>query len=209
VADNRTVKRSIKTLQKITTWQLAIILLLMLFVSATFLRLNNIGMAQRREAVKAADKQGDSTNLQNRVLDLQHYVAAHMNTDGNAVYLEQQYARDKAQILQKAAQSNTATDVINKKVDDICKPQFSGYTQGYVQCFAREYAKYAPGTDPISSVKGPDPDKYRIVFVAPLWSPDFAGFSVLACIVILLVIIIRLISLLVLKLLLKRHYQSI
>lgn len=209
MADNRTVKRSIKTLQKITTWQLAIILLLMLFVSATFLRLNNIGMAQRREAVKAADKQGDSTNLQNRVLDLQHYVAAHMNTDGNAVYLEQQYARDKAQILQKAAQSNTATDVINKKVDDICKPQFSGYTQGYVQCFAREYAKYAPGTDPISSVKGPDPDKYRIVFVAPLWSPDFAGFSVLACIVILLVIIIRLISLLVLKLLLKRHYQSI
>lgn len=115
MADNRTVKRSIKTLQKITTWQLAIILLLMLFVSATFLRLNNIGMAQRREAVKAADKQGDSTNLQNRVLDLQHYVAAHMNTDGNAVYLEQQYARDKAQILQKAAQSNTATDVINKK----------------------------------------------------------------------------------------------
>lgn len=209
MADNRTVKRSIKTLQKITTWQLAIILLLMLFVSATFLRLNNIGMAQRREAVKAADKQGDSTNLQNRVLDLQHYVTAHMNTDGNAVYLEQQYARDKAQILQKAAQSNTATDVINKKVDDICKPQFSGYTQGYVQCFAREYAKYAPGTDPISSVKGPDPDKYRIVFVAPLWSPDFAGFSVLACIVILLVIIIRLISLLVLKLLLKRHYQSI
>lgn len=207
MADKRSVRKSIKNLQKVKTWQLVIILLLMVFVSATFLRLNKIGMLQRKEAVVAADKQGDPTNTRNRVLDLQRFVSEHMNTDKNDVYLTHQYERDKAAMVQQAA-TTQSQDVINKKVDEICKPRYSGYSQGYVQCFAEEYAKYAPGKDPISSVKGPDTEKYRFSFASPLWTPDFAGFSVLACFVIIFIIAVRLISLWVLKLLLKRRYQD-
>lgn len=210
MAQTRSIKRTIKSLQKVKTWQLLLLLILMLFITATFLRLNNIGMVQRRDAVIAADKQGDPENTRNRVIDLQRFVASHMNTDKNDVYLAAQYERDRAAAVQSAATAESAdNEVINQKVDAICKPQFSGYNQGYVDCFAREYAKYAPGADPVSQVELPDPERYRFVFAAPYWSPDFAGFSLLVSIGIGAVICVRLISLWVLQLLLKVKYRDV
>jgi hypothetical protein len=79
VADNRSVKKSIRQLQRIKTWQLLVLLILVLFITATFLRLNNIGMIQRRDAVLAADKVGDLSAIQSRLYDLQRYSATHMN----------------------------------------------------------------------------------------------------------------------------------
>lgn len=183
----------------------------MVFIAATFLRLNNIGMVQRRDAVISADKQGDQTVIRNRLIELSEYVSAHMNTDRNEVYLETQYERDKARIVEQTVNQQTQTDkeVINAKVDAICKPQYQGYSQGYVQCFAREYAKFAPGQNPINSVKLPDTERYRHVYAAPLWSPDFAGFSVLLCMLITLVIILRLLSLWTLRILLKIRYKDV
>lgn len=209
MAQRRGVRKTIKNLQRVKTWQLVILLVLMSFVSATFLRLNNVGMVQRREAVINADKQGDGETTRGRLLDLQHYVSGHMNTSQNDVYLASQYERDKTALIQQASAGNESGEVINQKVDAICKPQFSGYNQGYVDCFAREYAKYAPGSDPVSQVKMPDPDRYRFVFAAPLWSPDFAGFSLLVCGLIVLLIIARAISLVVLRLLLRYRYQDV
>ncbi len=210
MTNTRSVKQSIKRIKRVKTWHLVAVLLLMLFVSATFLRLNNIGMVQRREAVIAADQQGDDQAVENRLYDLRQYVMKHMNTNGSSVYLAERYNRDKANLVQQAVNANNSNkDVINKKVDDICKPQYSGYNQGYVSCFAREYAKYAPGSDPISTIKMPDPELYRADFASPLWSPDFAGFSVLACVVLIVVIIMRIISIIVLKIILKLKYQNI
>ena len=208
MAQARAVRRTIRNINKIKTWQLVVLLVLMAFVAATFLRLNNIGMVQRRDAVISADEKGDDQVTKNRVLELQRYVSGHMNTDKNDVYLASKYERDRQAAVQKAAESNQSGDVINAQVDAICKPQFSGYNQGYVDCFAREYAKFAPGTDPVSQVKSPDPDKYRFVFASPTWSPDFAGFSVLASVVILLVIVARWITLIVLYLMLKVRYRD-
>lgn len=143
MAQKRAVRRTIKNLQKVKTWQLLILLILMVFISATFLRLNNVGMVQRRDAVMVADEQGNGEVTRNRVLDLQHHVSLHMNTGQNDVYLASQYERDRAALIQQAAQSSESGEVINQKVDAICKPQFSGYSQAYVECFAREYAKYS------------------------------------------------------------------
>lgn len=208
MAEQRKVRKTIKSLQYIKTWQLIILLVLMGFVAATFLRLNNVGMIQRRDGVIAADKQGDENTTRNRIIELQHYVAGHMNTGGNDVYLASQYERDKAKLIQEASQGNESGEVINAKVDAICKPQFSSYNQGYVDCFAREYAKYAPGSDPVSQVKMPDPDRYRMVFASPFWSPDFAGLSLLICGAIVLLIVVRLIGLVVLRILLKTKYSD-
>lgn len=210
MTQTRSIRRTIKSLQKVKTWQLVLLLVLMLFITATFLRLNNIGMVQRRDAVIAADKQADPNNTRNRVIDLQHFVANHMNTGKNDVYLASQYERDKAAAYQAAATSGSSdNEVINKKVDEICKPQFSGYNQGYVECFAREYAKYAPGEDPGGKVKLPDPETYRLVFAPPYWSPDFAGFSLLVSGLIALAICLRLVSLWILQLLLKLKYRDV
>jgi hypothetical protein len=213
VADKRQVRKSIKQLQRIKTWQLLVLLLLMTFVAATFLRLNNIGMAERRQAVLAADTSTtepfDSSVTQNRLYDLQRYVAAHMNTETGPFYLEGQYRRDAQKVVDEAKRNNSSGVNINAEAEATCKPRFTVWSPAYVQCFADELAKYPPSADPVQNVNLPSTELYRYSFSAPLWSPDFAGWSVAICIMIIVMIIARLLSLAVLRMLLKRHYRGI
>ncbi len=209
MSDKRRVKHNIKQLQRVKTWQLLVILILMSFVAATFLRLNNIGMADRREAVLAADKTGDSDAIQSRLYDLQRYTAEHMNAGTGPFYLEQQYRRDAQKAVDAASSVGNPNGNINAKAEAVCRPQFSAWSAAYVQCFTDELAKYPPSPDPAQNVQLPSTDLYRHNFISPLWSADFAGWSVLACVLILLVIIARLVSLGVLRWMLKRHYRGI
>ena len=80
-SDKARIKKTINSIRRVKTWQLFIVLILMVFVAATFWRLNNVGMEQRRDAVKAADKSGNLDEVQSRLYDLQRYVVAHMNAD--------------------------------------------------------------------------------------------------------------------------------
>jgi hypothetical protein len=209
VADKRQVKKSIKRLQRIKTWQLLVVLLLVGFITATFLRLNNIGMIQRREAVLTADKAGNTSDMINRLYDLQRYSASHMNADSGVFYLEQQYRRDVQKIVDAAKNVGNPNGNVNVKADAICKPQYTAWSPAYVQCFADELAKFPPSPDPVQNVTLPSTDLYRQSFASPLWSSDFAGWSVLICVLIIIVIAGRLISLGVLRLLLKQHYRGI
>lgn len=209
MADTKQVKRSIKALQRVKTWQLLIVLILLLFLTATFLRLNNIGMIQRREAVLAADKTGDTEVIQSRLYDLQRYSSAHMNSDTGVFYLEQQYRRDAQKAVDVAASTGNPNGNINAKAEAVCRPQYTVWSTAYVQCFTDELSKYPPSPDPAANVSLPSTSLYRYSFISPLWSTDFAGFSVLLCIGVVFMIIIRLLSIGVLRLLLKRHYRGI
>ncbi|MDK2899002.1 MAG: hypothetical protein PWQ10_189 [Patescibacteria group bacterium] len=183
-------------------WQLFILLILAVFISATFLRLNNIGMIERREAVLSADETGDDNITQTRLYDLQRYVSAHMNTDmGKGIYLEGAYKRD----MEAAYNKLSSEDNIYKKAQNVCAPQFTSWSQAYVQCTVSELAKYPEA----ETVELPLANMYLHTFVSPLWSSDFAGWSVVFCIVILTMIIIRLIGVLILKLLLRHRYKSV
>lgn len=184
-------------------------LLLVGFMAATFLRLNNIGMIQRREAVQTADKAGNTADMINRLYDLQRYSASHMNADSGIFYLEQQYKRDVQKIVDAAKNVGNPNGNVNVKADAVCKPQYTAWSPAYVQCFADELAKFPPSPDPVQNVTLPSTDLYRQNFASPLWSPDFAGWSVLVCIAIIIVIAVRLISLGILRLLLKQHYRGI
>lgn len=183
------------------------------FVAATFLRLNNIGMAERRQAVLTADKSTaepfDSSITQNRLYDLQRYVSSHMNTETGPFYLEGQYRRDAQKIVDAAKQSSGSGVNINAQAEAICKPRFTVWSPAYVQCFADELAKYPPSPDPVQNVSLPSTELYRYSFSAPLWSPDFAGWSVVVCIVIIVMIIARLLGLVILRMLLNRHYRGV
>ncbi len=209
VADNRRVRQSIKQLQRVKTWQLVILLILASFLAATFLRLNNIGMIERRNAVLSADDAGDSEVTINRLYDLQRYVSAHMNTDmGKGVYLEASYKRDVQAAYDKASVDSNPNGNIYKKAQEVCAPKFSRWSTAYVQCTTSELAKYPAANDLVSAVSLPRADNYLHVFASPLWSPDFAGWSLLVCFAILLMIIVRLVSLLVLRLILHYHYKG-
>ena len=208
MADNRQVKRNIRQLQRVKTWQLVILLIIAGFIAATFLRLNNVGMVERRNAVIAADKDGDPVMIQNRLFDLQRYVSAHMNTDMQSIYLENQYKRDSERIIGQAGGDDNPNGNIYKKAQEVCAPRFSGYSQAYLQCTVNYLAQYSPADNPTSTVTLPKADTYRHSFASPLWSPDFAGWSVLICILIIIMIVGRLLGLGVLRLILKMQHRG-
>lgn len=184
------------------------LLILASFVAATFLRLNNIGMIERRDAVLNADEAGDDQITRTRLYDLQRYVATHMNTDlGKGIYLESSYNRDKQALLDKASADSNPNGNIYKKAQDVCAPQFSRYSAAYVACTTSELAKYPAANDLSQAVKL-SPDLYLHVFSSPLWSPDFAGWSVLVCIVFIVMIFIRLLSVIILRIILHHHYKN-
>lgn len=204
------MRKTIKDLQRIKTWQLLVLLVLAGFISATFLRLNNIGMVERRAAVITADKAGSEQDTIQRLYDLQQYVSAHMNTDlGKGVYLESTYQRDSQTALNNASGDQNPNGNIYKKAQEVCAPRFSHYSTAYLQCTTSELAKYPAGSDLVGAVKLPSASSYLHDYESPLWSPDFAGWSLVVCAVLVLMIIARLISLGILKLLLRRHYQSV
>ena len=187
-----------------------------MLIAATFLRLNNIGMVQRRDAVLAADKSGDSEALKNRLYDLQRYVSAHMNADPDKIALETSYERDskKAKEAAEKAATNNPNGNVYQKAADVCDP--IGRAQGwrwpdprYIACIDNELSKYPAAGGAATRIKLPDVNMYYHSFVSPVWSPDFAGWSVVVCIVIALLIIARIIGMMVLRVLVKRHYQSV
>lgn len=179
------------------------------FVTATFLRLDNIGMAQRREAVLVADKSGDETAIQSRLYDLQRYSASHMNADTGAFYLEGAYKRESQRRVDAAKTYANPNGNIYAKAEGVCKPQFTVWSEAYVQCFAAQLAKYPPSPNPSANVKLPDVSLFRYSYASPLWTPGFSGWSALVCVALVAMIVARLISLGILRLLLKRHYRGI
>lgn len=210
VVDKRQVKRSIKQLQRVKTWQLIILLILASFVAATFLRLNNIGMLERRNAVIQADEAGDQATLLNRLYDLQQHVSAHMNTDlGRGVYLEASYNRDLQDWQSAQYGDDNPNGNIYKKAQEVCAPRFSSYSAAYLQCTTSELAKYPAGSALADGSGKPRQETYIHDFASPVWSPDFAGWAIVTCVVIALLIVVRLISLAILQLLLRRHYHSL
>ncbi|NCU37638.1 hypothetical protein EOL96_01050 [Candidatus Saccharibacteria bacterium] len=210
MADKRRVTRSIKQLQAVKTWQLVIVLILMLFVSATFLRLNNTGMIERKNAVVAADKTGNIEDIQSRIYDLQRYAAAHMNADTGVFYLQEQYNRDvKEQALEASNGGSERALEIRKAADAVCQPLFSGWSPAYVRCYVNELNKHSADEINSAQLQLPSSAQYRYSFVSPLWSPDFAGWSLLVSAAIVLMIVFRLLGLGVLRLLIARHYRQI
>jgi len=197
------VRHVYRQIQRAKTWQLLLVLMLVGFVAATFLRLNNVGMVQRLEAVEAADKEGRDEDMFNRVYDLQRYTASHMNASTGQFDLVEQYNRDVKKVLENASDDTNPNGNVNAKAAAVCDPQFTWGSPAYVQCFIEELNKYPAAPDIENSLDLPNPALYRHSFISPLWSPDFAGFSTLIFIVIALIILGRWLHLGFLYMLLK------
>lgn len=210
MADNRSMRHSLKQLQRVKTWQLVILLILMLFITATFLRLNNTGMVARRHAVEAADKSGDVDAIRARIVDLQRYSAAHMNANTGVFYLQGQYNRDVEKQASEASGAGSEKALeIRRAADAVCKPQFSGWSPAYVRCYVDELNKHPADEITSANLQLPNSAQYRYGFVSPVWSPDFAGWSVVICILLLLMIVARAIGVAVLHILVKRRYREL
>ncbi len=214
--DKRKTRWTIKRLEQVKTWQLVVVFVLVSFIAATFLRLNNVGMLERREAVFNADKNGDIAVLEKRLFDLQNYVSSHMNADPGRIALDHSYKKlynEKLKGFENLAKANSGNNVV-AKVREVCdaRARAGGYgwftsqaDPRYVNCINEEWSKYPAAQEVSLKFEAPATEPYYHTFVSPLWTADFAGWSVLIAMAILLIIVIRLVALIALKIILRQR----
>ena len=214
------LKRRFKSVQ---TWQLIVILIPLLFFTATLLRLDHLKMVELRSTVLTADQEGNEEQIQQTLTALRDYVYSHtvINiVENNGIqqvtfgtgpfYLEQQYIR-AANAAIEAASSELVHDSnpygnIYAAVAAICQPQaiangWQWSSPGYLDCWTSELAKY-PETDISDNhlvAKIPSTELYRHNYASPIFSWTPAGIAIIACVVLVLIIIVRVVIWLALK----------
>ena len=212
--NKRSLHTTFSVIMRVRTWQLVVMLLIGLVLSAAFLRLNNLEMDKRRTAVMQADKLADREATKQGLIELQRYVSAHMNTSlGNGFYLEHQYNRDKEAALTAATSTTNPNSAVYQQASIECRNRFQGgvasFRNDYVACVAERVRALSPSTDPSVGLKLPKAESYYYNFASPLWSPDLAGIMVLFCLIVTSVILLRAIAAVVLRVVLKHRFKTI
>lgn len=150
------------------------------------LRANYTHMVKLRDAVYAADK--NNGDVEGALRDLRTYVYGHMNTDlnsgQNAVYppIQLQYTYERLSNA-RAAGSNSDTANLYPEAQAYCEKAipngFSGsYRLSCIQAYVKQHGSVTVQTIP--------KNLYQFDFVSPSWSPDLAGWSLLATIFLIL-----------------------
>ena len=212
--NKRSLHTTFSVIKRVRTWQLVVMLLIGLVLSAAFLRLNNLEMDKRRTAVMQADKLADREATKQGLIELQRYVSAHMNTSlGNGFYLEHQYNRDKEAALTAATSTTNPNSAVYQQASIECRNRFQGgvasFRNDYVACVAERVRALSPSTDPSVGLKLPKAESYYYNYASPLWSPDLAGIMVLFCLIVTSVILLRAIAAVVLRVVLKHRFKTI
>ncbi len=218
------IKEFLRSFKAVRTWQLALVLLPMLFLAATLLRFDHIRMTKLRAAVLEADASGNEDELKKSLEELQEFVFSNIVvniTEHNGVqaitfgtgpfYLEQQYRR-AANAAIAEAESTLASDAnpngnIYAAVAAICQPQaiangWQWSSPGYLDCWTSELAKY-PTSDALDSnlisANVPSTELYRRNYASPIWAPTLTGFVILACLILAIIVGVRFIIWMILK----------
>lgn len=218
------IRRILASVKGVRTWQLVIILIPMLFLAATLLRFDHIKMSELRQDVLIADEVGDAAGIEASLAKLQEYVFTHIVVNvveengkqkiifgTGPFYLENSYIRAANAAIEAA--ENTLVDDSNpngniyEAVRQICQPLalqngWNSHQQEYLDCWTSELAKYPASetlTPVIVAADLPSTELYRRSYASPLWAPTPAGFVILACVILLVIIVIRFLIWLILK----------
>lgn len=213
----RRLSKWLKFFSNLHTWQLILILIPLLFIAATLLRLDHIEMTNLRAAVLEADQAEDDAKIAVALEKLKDFTFSHIviniiSENGieyptlgtGPFYLERQYVRKATAEIKKAEQELSAGDSnpngnVFAKAMEVCKPQaiqrgWAWNSQPYLTCMTSEIAKYptAERLESKSAAKIPSTELYRHNYASPLWAPSLAGFVLLICAVLTLIIVLRL-----------------
>lgn len=151
-------------------------------------------MSIRRDAVYAADKAG--SDVKAPLKELQLYVTSHMNTDlttGNAnvyppIQLQHTYQR---LVEQQGSRQGSANNQLYTEAQAFCQAQnpndFSGRNR--VPCIEKYVQQRGQSMQIGTTIS---PSLYQFSFVSPRWSPDVAGWSLVATIVLGLLAVTKL-----------------
>jgi hypothetical protein len=179
VMDKRHLHHLWTYIRHIRPWFFLMLALISGVVCVSALRSNNETMIKFRDAVYTADK--NNSNVEPALQNLRNFVYAHMNTDlaagPNAVHppIQLKYTYDRLVNAQnahvQAINSHLYTDA-----QAYCQALIpTGFSGRYRESCINQYVT-THGAKPVSVPK----NLYEFDFVAPRWSPDLAGWSMVA-----------------------------
>lgn len=217
------LRKLLRSFGAVRNWQLLLILIPLLFVTATLLRLDHIKMVELRDAVVAADVAGNDEEIAATLEKLHDFVLNHVIVnvvESNGIqsitlgtgtfYLENQYLRAANAAIERAeselVDDSNPNGNIYAAVGAVCRQQaivnhWTWDNPGYLNCWTTELAKY-PASDNFEAnltAKVPSTELYRVSFASPIWAPCWSGWAMLACAIILIIVKIRILIWLILK----------
>ena len=209
------LKQSLAKIFRLSSWKIALILILLGFLTATLMRFDHIKMTELRDAVMQADEANDDEKIASALNELHAFTLKHIifNTvEENGLqkitfgtgpfYLENQYLR-KANEAIAAAKAEVEKNVSNpngnvyKKAAEVCDARSRangwGFNARYIQCYQDELAKYPDiGTlDTNGTAVLPSTELFRYEYSSPLWYPCASGILMLICFILAIILIIR------------------
>jgi len=199
-------RRILRFLRHIKTWQLLIVLLLFVMLAAIFLRLNNLGMMERKDALIAADKTGDTAKIREATRELQNYVAHHMNTTTGRIALQKSYDRAVNAILENARPPEISETLYQQVTEECAAAWYHGGSVARAKCISEKIGDSGVGGFETPAL--PSAAAFYVNFASARISFDLAGISVLICLFLIIVIIFRLIFILILRIILKFKYRA-
>lgn len=154
------------------------------------LRDNNLGMVKLRDAVYAADEKNQ--NVEQALRDLRSYVYAHMNTNlasgETPVYppIQLKYTYQRLVEADQKRAAETAGHIYSDAQAE-CERRYPDSFSGgpRVPCIQQYVSDHG-----VKTLKIPD-SMYKFDFSSPSWSPDLAGWSLLASIFLGALAVIR------------------
>jgi len=169
-------------IEELPTWVFVGLFIISGLITAQALRHNNQQMIQLRTELYSADQSGQ--NVDKALTSLSSYVYGHMNTNlasgGNTIKppIQLKYTYERA-VKAEQSRVDKANEKIALAAQDYCLRVESGrYRQ---ICFQQYTDKHNVKAKAIPS------QLYEFDFLSPSWSPDFAGWGLVATLLLAIV----------------------
>ncbi len=181
-----------KIVHHVRPWYFLIACFVSLGIGVYALRQNNLTMVRLRSDVYAADK--DNGDVYSALKKLQSYVVAHMNTSltsGNGsiyppIQLPYTYQRMVASQQARIANLQNTNLQLYTQAEAYCQAKIPiGFSGRYrVPCIEQYVTSHGFGNE-LTASSIPPAGLYEFDFLSPTWSPDLAGWSLVASAVFL------------------------
>lgn len=191
--DKRYLHHLFVRLRPIRFWYFAILLVVSGVIAVFALRQNNLTALELRDKVLQTDKDGG--DVEAALKELREYTYSHMNArlaSDNGIYppiqLKYRYERLVAAEKQRV---DAANDDIYNQAQASCEARFPQGLSGSnrIPCI-QQYVDSHGGAKEQAIPDG----LYKFDFVAPVWSPDLAGWSLVFTAFAFLLLVIRLLA---------------
>lgn len=183
-------------IRPVKTWHLLVAFVVCASVCTIALRSNYQHMIRLRDAVYAADMQADpgNGNIEQALQQLRAYVGQHMNTSlatPEGVYPPIQLVHTYERLKQtEQARVNAVNAQVYTQAQTSCEARFPASRSGgpRVPCIEQYVKEHGVAVKQVPAAM------YMFDFVSPRWSPDLAGWSLVAAIFFLLLALLRFIA---------------